>query len=77
MKNMHISNAHAYMLPWLAWEREQLREIFGPDWWPYGIDPNRHVLEALIRYLSEQGLLKRPLTVEEIFAQSLMGEFKL
>ena len=75
--NMYISNAHAYMLPWLAWEREQLREIFGPDWWPYGIEPNRHVLEALLRYLQEQGLLKKPLKVEDIFAPSALGEFKL
>jgi 4,5-dihydroxyphthalate decarboxylase len=74
---MHISNAHACMLPWLSWEREQLREIFGPDWWLYGIEPNRHVLEALLRYLQEQGLLKKPLKVEDIFAPSSMGEFKL
>ena len=77
LQNMHISNAHAYMLPWLAWEREQLREIFGPDWWPYGIEPNRHVLEALLRYLHEQGLLKKQLKVEDIFAPSAIGEFKL
>ena len=76
-ETMHISNAHAYTLPWLSWEREQLREIFGPDWWPYGIEPNRHVLEALLRYMQEQGLLKRPLKVEDIFAPSAMGEFKL
>jgi 4,5-dihydroxyphthalate decarboxylase len=77
LQNMHISNAHAYMLPWLSWEREQLSEIFGPDWWPYGIEPNRHVFEALLRYLQEQGLLKRPLKVEDIFAPSAIGEFKL
>jgi 4,5-dihydroxyphthalate decarboxylase len=76
-QTMHISNAHAYMLPWLAWEREQLRAVFGADWWPYGIEPNRNVLEALLRYLQEQGLLKRPLTVEDVFAPSAIGEFKL
>ena len=77
LQNMHISNAHAYMLPWLSWEREQLRGIFGPDWWPYGIEPNRNVLESLIRYLGEQGLVKGPLKVEDIFAPSALGEFKL
>jgi 4,5-dihydroxyphthalate decarboxylase len=76
-QNMHISNAHAYALPWLSWEREQLRELFGPDWWPYGIEANRHVLESLIRYMTEQGLLKTPLKVEDIFAPSALGEFKL
>jgi 4,5-dihydroxyphthalate decarboxylase len=77
VENMHISNAHAYMLPWLAWEREQLRDIFGPDWWPYGIEANRHVLESLIRYMGEQGLLKKPMKVEDVFAPSSLGEFKL
>jgi len=74
---MHISNSHAYMLPWLAWEREQLQEIFGPDWWPYGIEPNRHMIETLIRYMGEQGLLAKPVSVEDIFAPSVIGEFKL
>jgi 4,5-dihydroxyphthalate decarboxylase len=77
LQTMHISNAHAYMLPWLSWEREQLRGIFGPDWWPYGIEANRNVLEALIRYLREQGLLKNPLNVDDIFAPSSVGEFRL
>jgi 4,5-dihydroxyphthalate decarboxylase len=77
LQTMHISNAHACMLPWLSWEREQLKEIFGPDWWPYGIEANRHVLESLIRYMGEQGLLKKPVKVEDIFAPSALGEFKL
>ena len=77
METMHISNAHACTLPWLSWEREQLKEIFGPDWWPYGIEANRHVLESLIRYMGEQGLLKKPVKVEDIFAPSALGEFKL
>ncbi len=77
IRTLHISNAHACTLPWLSWEREQLREIFGPDWWPYGIDANRHVLETLIRYMREQGLVKKSLKVEEIFAPNSVGEFKL
>ena len=77
IKNMYISNTLASTLPWLPWEREQLREIFGPDWWPYGIEENRHVLEHLIRYMGEQGLLARQLTVDEIFAPNMVGEFKI
>ncbi|HEU4340625.1 MAG TPA: ABC transporter substrate-binding protein [Candidatus Binatia bacterium] len=77
IKNMHISNTLACTLPWLAWEREQVKEIFGPDWWPYGIEPNRRVLETLIRYMEEQGLLARPLKIEEIFAPNVLGEFKI
>jgi 4,5-dihydroxyphthalate decarboxylase len=77
IKNMHISNTLASTLPWLSWEREQLKEIFGADWWPYGIEANRHVLEPLIRYMGEQGLLARRLSVDEIFAPNMAGEFKI
>jgi 4,5-dihydroxyphthalate decarboxylase len=77
IRNMHISNTLACTLPWLSWEREQLKEIFGPDWWPYGIEANRRVLEHLIRYMGEQGLLARQLAVDEIFAPNMVGEFKI
>jgi 4,5-dihydroxyphthalate decarboxylase len=34
---------------------------------PYGIEPNRRELEAMIQYSVEQGILSRPFTVEELF----------
>jgi 4,5-dihydroxyphthalate decarboxylase len=74
---MHVSNTLACTLPWLSWEREELGKIFGADWWPYGIEANRHVLEHLIRYMGEQGLLARPIKVEEVFAPNVIGEFKI
>jgi 4,5-dihydroxyphthalate decarboxylase len=77
IQRMNISNTLACTLPWLAAEMEHLKEIFGPDWWPYGIEPNRHVLEALLRYMREQGLMDKSLTVEDLFAPSIVGEFKL
>lgn len=77
IKNIQISNTLACTLPWLSWEREELRKIFGADWWPYGIEANRHVLEHLIRYMGEQGLLTRPIKVEEVFAPNVIGEFKI
>ena len=77
IKNIRISNTLACTLPWLSWEREELQNIFGSDWWPYGIEPNRHVLESLIRYMGEQGLLAREVKVEEVFAPNVVGEFKI
>jgi 4,5-dihydroxyphthalate decarboxylase len=77
IKSMHISNTLSCTLPWLNWERERLHEIFGPDWWPYGIDSNRDVLEHLIRYMGEQGLLAKPIKVEELFAPNIVGDFKI
>lgn len=74
---LKITNTHACTLPWLFAEIDLLKEVFGSDWWPYGIEPNRHVLETLIRYMGEQGLIDRPLRVEELFAPSTAGEFKI
>lgn len=77
IQTLGVTNPLVYTLPWLLAEVEALKQLFGPDWWPYGIEPNRHVLETLIRYMGEQGLIDRPLTVEEVFAPNLAGEFKV
>jgi len=74
---MHISNTLACTLPWLFAEIELLKSLFGSDWWPYGIEPNRHLLETLIRYMGEQGLIDRPVKLEELFAPNIAGEFKI
>jgi 4,5-dihydroxyphthalate decarboxylase len=34
---------------------------------PYGIEPNRRMLEAVIRHSLEQGIISRNVTVEELF----------
>jgi 4,5-dihydroxyphthalate decarboxylase len=48
-------------------------EITGADPLPYGIARNRPMLEALVRYANEQGILRRPVAVEELFAQGTAG----
>lgn len=55
-------------LPWLAAELEEVDELFGGDAFPYGLDPNRAVLEAVLGYAREQGLIARPLQAAELFA---------
>ena len=75
---MNINNTMACTLPWLQAELVTLRELFGEDWWPYGIEANRHVIEALLRYMREQGLLADKIpNVDELFAPSILAEFKL
>ena len=34
------------MLPWLTRHLEDTRALMGEDFWPYGIEPNRHTLET-------------------------------
>ncbi|MGD0024934.1 MAG: hypothetical protein ABSC37_09980 [Xanthobacteraceae bacterium] len=56
-----------YMLPWLSDDVEEIDEVFGGDCWPYGIEPNRPTLEALVTYMVEQGLIPESIPVEKLF----------
>ena len=77
LQALSISNTLAYTLPWLFADVEELRGVFGADWWPYGIEANRHALEKLVDYMNAQGLLEKRMNLEELFPPSLAGEFKI
>lgn len=55
------------ILPFFQLELEDTIEEFGPDFWPYGLRANRHVLEAAVRYSHEQGISPRRVSVDELF----------
>jgi 4,5-dihydroxyphthalate decarboxylase len=59
----------AASLPWLDRHLAETREIMGHDYWSYGLRGNEHVIETLMRYLHEQGLVESPIgDVAELFA---------
>ncbi|WP_030573325.1 substrate-binding domain-containing protein [Streptomyces aureocirculatus] len=60
------------MLPWANALMERNDELFGHDWWPYGVKANLHTLDTFLRYHHEQGLSARRWTVEEIVAPELL-----
>jgi 4,5-dihydroxyphthalate decarboxylase len=61
-------------LPWLVAEAEETERVFGTrDFWPYGAEPNRHVIETFIRYTHEQGLIPERPAVEDLFPASTMA----
>ena len=37
---------------------------------PYGLEANRRMLETIVQYAHEQGIIARPVSVEELFHQS-------
>jgi len=65
------------MVPWLVAELEEARREMGEDWWPYGLEPNRKVLETFLRYHHEQGLSKRRFAPDELFARETLKSFKV
>lgn len=52
-------------LPWFGQELEETRTLMGDNYYSYGIEANRKMLEALFRYSHQQGLCSRELTIEE------------
>ena len=55
-------------LPWLWSHLEETREQIGPDPFMYGVEENRSVLEAFLRYSFRQGMITKQLAVEDLFA---------
>jgi 4,5-dihydroxyphthalate decarboxylase len=51
---------------------QRVMEITG-DPLPYGIEPNRKVLEKLVQHALTQGIITTPVTVEDLFAPSTRG----
>jgi 4,5-dihydroxyphthalate decarboxylase len=64
-------------LPWIPDHVRQWREIAGNDFWPYGVEPNRPTLEAFLQYGYEQGVCKKRITVEDLFAPETLQSFKI
>jgi 4,5-dihydroxyphthalate decarboxylase len=67
-QKMRYPGTLRYMLPWLPADIEEIDTLFGGDCWPYGIEPNRPTLEALVAYMAEQGLTAAPVPIEKLFA---------
>ena len=62
-------------LPWVREEFESTVERMGPDFWAYGIEPNRTVLSSFIRYAHAQGLIVATPEPEDLFAPETGEQF--
>jgi 4,5-dihydroxyphthalate decarboxylase len=62
----------AVTLPWSVAELEATKKLMGEDYWSYGLDSNRHVLETFTRYHHEQGISPRLVKPEELFFASAL-----
>lgn len=74
-QDMHETAAHKTMLPWLSAHVEEARRELGSDFWSYGFNDNRETIATFLRYHHEQGLSKRLLTPEELFAPEALEAF--
>jgi hypothetical protein len=51
---------------------KRVMDLTGRDPLPYGVGPNRATLEEVIRNAGEQGILTRPVAVEQLFARNTL-----
>ncbi|WP_020656209.1 4,5-dihydroxyphthalate decarboxylase [Massilia niastensis] len=75
----HLSDTSAtkITLPFVEERLKQARDLMGEDFWSYGIDGNRHVLETFFRHHHQQGLSSRLVTPEDLFHPGTFESFKL
>ena len=52
---------------------QKVMAISGADPLPYGIEPNRKVIETLIGHALTQGIITKPVKVEDLFAKATWG----
>lgn len=64
-------------LPWMVHHYDEAKKLMGDDIWRYGLEENRHVIETFARYHHEQGLSKRLVKPEELFAPSSLDLSKI
>jgi 4,5-dihydroxyphthalate decarboxylase len=76
-EDLYMTAALKAMLPWLTSHVEETRALMGDDFWAYGFESNRASLATFLRYHHEQGLSKRLLEPEELFAPETMQSFKI
>ncbi|KAJ5123797.1 hypothetical protein N7448_009894 [Penicillium atrosanguineum] len=67
LRSMKFASTYRYMLPFLSSDLDEIEQLFGGDPWPYGIEPNRTTLEALVNLLYDQAMISRKVTLEELF----------
>ncbi len=69
--------ATRFPFAWCYEAAERARDLFGEDFFPYGMEANRTTLEAFLQYGFEQGVCRRHLTVEDLFPPEVQSSFKV
>ena len=64
-------------LPFLTQHAYDTVAVMGEDFWPYGLESNRHTLNTFVRYMHEQGLIEEPMPIEDLFAASTQRTFRI
>jgi 4,5-dihydroxyphthalate decarboxylase len=71
------TSATKVTMPFVEDSLSRARALMGPDMWSYGLQQNRHVLDAFLRYHYDQGLSPRLVSADELFHQATTEAYSL
>jgi 4,5-dihydroxyphthalate decarboxylase len=72
LRRLEVEEPPPVSLPWLHEYSQSIRTLMGRDYWPYGVEPNRKVIDALCSYVQEQGLAAQRVVPEDLFAPNVL-----
>jgi 4,5-dihydroxyphthalate decarboxylase len=67
LARMNFTGSQNTMFPWQNPDVDEINELFGGDPWPYGVEPNRPTLEALMTYMVEQDFIPKAIPIDDLF----------
>jgi 4,5-dihydroxyphthalate decarboxylase len=71
------TSATKVTLPFVEEQLRAARALMGQDFWSYGLEPNRHVLQRFLQRHYEEGLSSRLLQPEELFHPGSLETHKI
>jgi 4,5-dihydroxyphthalate decarboxylase len=77
LERLGDTSATKVTLPFVEEQLRAARALMGPDFWSYGVAPNRRVLDNFLHHHHAQGLSGRRLDVEELFHPSTLEGHKI
>jgi 4,5-dihydroxyphthalate decarboxylase len=73
LRGLSVEEPLPVSMPWIYQFGKSVRELMGPDYWPYGIEKNRKEIEAVCQYTWEQGLVPAKVDPAELFAPAVVN----
>lgn len=75
LEHLLDTSATKVTMPFVEERMAEARQLMGDDFWSYGVEANKHVLETFFRHHHLQGLSSRELRIDELFGPSVMESF--
>ena len=74
LDNLYELNALSVAVPFIIHEMEHTRRLMGMDYWPFGVEANRHAVSTFVRHLHDQEIISNKPEISELFLQIEPGE---